>query len=403
MSLFRRKPAAESRRRPPRLSLEALENRLTPAWFLMTSNLLDVTSAPMALTTPAPAPQEFKLELDGMVRLARGRAAQEASFKIEDVASLSLAPGQSEASVEVAFEEGIPDSPLLGGKASADIKGDAVVSLKLDGAAEVASVRFEDAASLKLEGAAAEGDLTLHGEVGFVKTDKGNLPSVSFDEAASLKLAHGGGGGAGKIPSPTSAALSDSWRTTLTGPASSYKIDKRADLARDNSTVLADTQKWDITPAAPPAGTAAAPSLTLDGMENFSLNFAKPNAGAEYKDWWAFAGDAASVTYDDPIYMQFGPAATARQAEHLQVTGDVTFLKYADDITLTPDDPADLASDTQHIDAAGSDLSLTVDDTVRLKVGGIELTSHTDQTETGDVVSIELDSLLSKPGPGPDG
>jgi hypothetical protein len=36
-------------------------------------------------------------------------------------------------------------------------------------------------------------------------------------------------------------------------------------------------------------------------------------------------------------------------------------------------------------------------------VGGLGLTSHTHQMETGDVVSIELQSLLSKPGPGPDG
>ena len=53
MSPFRRKPAAGSKRPRPGLPLEALENRLTPAWFLMTSNLLNATSAPIAVAAPA--------------------------------------------------------------------------------------------------------------------------------------------------------------------------------------------------------------------------------------------------------------------------------------------------------------------------------------------------------------
>jgi hypothetical protein len=387
MSLFRRRPAAESRRPRPRLSLEALENRLTPAWFLMTSGLVDVTSAPIALTAPAPAPQQFKVELDGMVRLADGGVEQEASFRLEDVASLSLAPGQDEASLKFEFDES-GALTFAGRKDKWDVSGDAVVSLKLEGAAEVASIQWGDAVSIKLDGATAEGDLTLQGAI----IIQGSMPSVSFDEAASLK-----------IDGRQSAALSDIWKVAPTGPATDFcTTEKHLRLTHDNSTVLANTESWDITPAAPPAGTAAAPSLLLDGVESFSLNFAKPDAGAEYKEQWAFAGDAASVTYDDPIYMNFGPA-TATQAGRLQATGDVTSLQYGNDITLSPHDPTDLASDTQHIDAAGSDLRLSVDETVHMKVQFFELTSHTDQTQTGDVISIELDSLLSKPGPGPDG
>jgi hypothetical protein len=398
MSLFRRRPAAESRRLRPRLSLEALENRLTPAWFLMTSNLLDVTSAPIALTAPAPAPQEFKVELDGMVRLARGGAEQEASFQIEDVASLTLGPGQGETSFKVEFDEPIALT-LAGAKETADISGDGVLSLKFEGAAEVASIHFEDVVKLKLEGATAEGDVTLHTEFSIAKL----LPSVSLDEAASLNVAHGTGGGTGKIPSLKSAAFSDNWNSALTGPATDYHLEKRADLAFNDSTVLANTEQWHITPTAA-AGAAAAPSLMLDGAESITLNFAKPDPVAEYKEQFAFAGDAASVTYDDPIYMNFGPA-TARQEEHLQATGDVTSLTSADDITLTPNDPTDLASDTQNIECAtGNHVQLALDDTVQLQVDGFELTMHTQQTaETDDVIRIELDSLLSKPGPGPGG
>ena len=48
-------------------------------------------------------------------------------------------------------------------------------------------------------------------------------------------------------------------------------------------------------------------------------------------------------------------------------------------------------------------LTLTVDDRVDLMAAGLELPSHTHQTETGDVISIEIDSLLSPPVPGPGG
>ena len=398
MSLFRRKPAAESRRRPPRLSLEALENRLTPAWFLMTSNLLDVTSAPIALTTHAAAPQEFKLELDGMVRLASGGAAQEASFKVDEVGTLSLAPGEAETSIKIDFGESVALAigKFHGVEDSAQIKGDVVVSLKSDGAAEVAAVQIEDVASIKLNGSQAVGDITLHGEVGFVIPIPDKLPSVSFDDAASLKVAHGGGGGGGKIPGEGVASI-DNTKIALTGPAASCDIGNDAALTHDNSTVLSNTEKWDITPAAPSAGTASAPSLVLADMESFTLNFATANM--EYKDQWASAGEVTGLKYDDVLMLNDGSAATATQNEHLQVTGELSIMKHTDKITLTPNDPTDLASDTQDIEATGKDVSFTLDDTVQLKVGGSELTSHTDQTETGDVISIELDSLLSKPGP----
>jgi hypothetical protein len=44
----------------------------------------------------------------------------------------------------------------------------------------------------------AEGDLTLHGEIGFIQMAKFNLPDVRFDEVAGV-TSYGTGGGAGKV------------------------------------------------------------------------------------------------------------------------------------------------------------------------------------------------------------
>jgi hypothetical protein len=101
--------------------------------------------------------------------------------------------------------------------------------------------------------------------------------------------------------------------------------------------------------------------------------------------------------------MNFG-TATATQEAHLQWTGESSDDTYATDINLTPNDPTDLASAVQNIECAnGNRVTLTVDDTVDLTVAGVELTSQTHQTETGDVISIELNSLLATPGPAPGG
>jgi hypothetical protein len=100
-----------------------------------------------------------------------------------------------------------------------------------------------------------------------------------------------------------------------------------------------------------------------------------------------------------------GATATATQVEHLQATGSVPSFTQTTDLTLTPNDPTNLASDTQDIECANGDhITLTVDDTVHLNVDGMELTSHTHQTETGGTISIiEGESLPSQPGPGPGG
>jgi hypothetical protein len=220
------------------------------------------------------------------------------------------------------------------------------------------------------------------------------LPGVSFDEADGLKL---GGSEAGTAPGVESAASSDSWKTVLTGPVAFCNTNKGRDLTLNDSTVLANTEKWHVTLAAPSAGTTSSPSLMLDGTEGLTLNFAK--ASMEYKEQWESAGDVTSLKYDDTIFLNFG-AATARQQASFSGTGGVAIFKYDDDITLSPNDPTDLARDRQHIECANGDhFSLTLDDTVRLKVGGLALRSRNRLTETGDVISIELDSLLSKPGP----
>ena len=90
--------------------------------------------------------------------------------------------------------------------------------------------------------------------------------------------------------------------------------------------------------------------------------------------------------------------------EHLQVTGDVAVVTKGNDITINPNDPTNLASGTQDIEAAGSGITVTVADSVDLNVAGLELTSHTDQTKAGNVVSIiEGESLPSSAGPVPAG
>ncbi|HZY87803.1 MAG TPA: hypothetical protein VFE78_23405 [Gemmataceae bacterium] len=401
MALFRRKPAAKSRRPRPCPRVEALENRLTPSTSALTaSNLLDVTSAPIALAAPTAGPQEFMFELDGMVRLSSGGAEQTASFKIEDVVSLNLPPHKREGKVvdkTAPFDElinfAVGDATL-----SAGVTGDAVVSLKFEGATEVASIQFEDAASLKLEGAGAEGDLMLHGAFHWKGAAGADLPGVAFDDAASLSFGTGGGSGAGKIPGVETALAAKKWQ--FAGNVASIQIEDVTGLTLEAGGAQ-DALKRHITPAAPSAGTAGAPGLMLADMESFSINFDRLRM--EYKQQEASAGEMTSWKYADALTLMDGPAATATQKQHWQATGDVTGLKSADDVILSPNGPNDLASDTQHIEAVGKGVRLTLDDTVRLKVGGLGLTSHTHQMETGDVVSIELQSLLSKPGPGPDG
>ena len=125
----------------------------------------------------------------------------------------------------------------------------------------------------------------------------------------------------------------------------------------------------------------------------------------EHKEQWESVGDVTRLEWHDPIYMNFeGGSATATQEEHLRLEGESTDFTDATDITLTPNDPSDLASDMQSIECSDPRrITLTLDDTVDLMAAGLETTSHTHQTETGDVISIEIDSLLSAPGPGPGG
>jgi hypothetical protein len=88
--------------------LQALENRLTPSTnALTTSNLVDVTSAPTALAAPTAGPQVVTIEIDGMLRLDSGGAEQATSFKIDDVASLSLSGDQGETCLEIRFHKSI--------------------------------------------------------------------------------------------------------------------------------------------------------------------------------------------------------------------------------------------------------------------------------------------------------
>jgi hypothetical protein len=397
--LDRKTGAVKRSKQRPRLQVEALEDRTTPIIAILVGSSLDVAAAAIALPPPTAGPQ-VTLFCDGSVRLASGGAEQVASFTIEDVASLNLAPGQRETSIKIDFDQAV-DLTLAGATESAEIKGDAVVKLKIqeDGATAVASVKLIDILSLKLDGAPAEGDLTLHGEVGFIQTTKLDLPDVRFDDAAGLTLdqdgvaSSTGGGGAGKV------RFADTWDSVLTGPATAMHFQKRAGLSVDDTPVLVNTEKWAITPAAPAAGTTSPASLMLDGTESLTLNFL--TASLEYKIQRESVGDVTSLKYDHSIYLNFEQgSATATQEEHLEATGGLTSVTDASDITLTPNDSTDLASDTQDIAANGNNITLTVDDTVDLMAAGFERTFHTPQTETGNEVSIHIDSLLSKPGPG---
>src|SRR5262249_41093152 len=298
-------PARRSNQRP-RLQVELLENRLTPCFGcnnLTLSNLLDVTSAPIALASPTAGPQ-VAIFADGSVRLASGGAEQEVPFKFEDVASLNLPHGQGETSFKFDFSREV-DLTLAGATESAEIKGDAVVRLKLDGAAEVASIRLDDAVGLKLQGAAAEGDVTLNVDVKTGEKFSPFLLDVSFDEAAGLTTSQdgvasqGSGGGAGK------GKFADVWSSTVMGDAISINYTKRADLTVDDAPVLADMEKWDITPAAPAAGTISPSSLMLDGMESLSLNFLTANM--EYRNQWESAGGLTSFKYDHALTLVDGP------------------------------------------------------------------------------------------------
>jgi hypothetical protein len=205
----------------------------------------------------------------------------------------------------------------------------------------------------------------------------------------TLSKGSGGGGGAGKA-----ITLVDTWNTALTGPVTSVQIHDATDLTHDNAPLMrkAGGEQFTLanTTAAP---SAAAPSLMLDGAESFSLNVATANM--EYKEQFASAGAVTRVRVDGLLMLNDGAAATAMQEAHLQATGDVTSITKTTDLTLTPNDPATLASDTQDIEAAGSDITLTVDDTVHLNVDGMELTSHTHQTESGDVISDHLEGESS--------
>ena len=412
--LFDSKGGAVKRsKKRPRLQVEVLEDRITPIIAVLVGSSLEVTSAAIALPPPTAGPQQVMLEIDGTMDIGSatgGAGGGKASFGIENVTSFNLGPGNGESSVKVPFDEAI-ELTLAGVTESAEIKGDAVVSLKIDGSAEVASFEIKDAATVGLDGAVAEGDLTLHGAVSWSGPgDEGpedEPPSVSFDEAASLTssqngvVSEAGGIGAGK-----GITFADGWRTALTGPASDYVQSSKTALMVDDATVLSNVDRWDITPAAPSASTSTPSSLMLDGTESFSLNVmpaSEATANMEYKERWESVGDVTSLKYDGPIYMNFG-TATATQQARLQWTGASSDDTYATDITLTPDDPSDLASAVQHIECANGDhITLTVDDTVDLLVAGLELPTQTHQTETGDVISIEIDSLLSKPGPGPCG
>jgi hypothetical protein len=396
-----------------RLQVEPLEDRLTPCMAcpnLTLSHVIDVTSAPSALAPPDAGPQ-VAIFCDGSVRIASGGAEQAASFEIKDVASLSLSPGQGETSIKIHFDEPIPLT-LAGASVSAEIKGDAVVSLKLgaDGATAVASIKFTDVLSLNLDVAPAEADVTVefNGTGGIAVFGDptrfpADLPSVSFTEAASLTTSQDGvvsvgtGGGAGKV------SFADTWDNVLTGPATDCHFARKAGLLISDTPVLINMEKWDITPAAPAVGTTSPSSLMLAGTESLTLNFLTANM--EYKNQWQSVGDVTSLEWHDPIYMNFeGGSATATQEGHLQMTGECNEVKYTDDITLTPNDPNDLASSMQGIECLGGrHLTLTVDDTVDLMVAGLELTSQTHQTETGDEISIELNSLLATPEPGPGG
>jgi hypothetical protein len=393
----------------PRLQVETLENRLTPSTVaLTTSTLLDVTSAPIALTAFPPGPSTVMLEIDGTLHLASGSAEQAVSFTIKkDVAGVVLGPRDRQTSFKVDFDEST-DLTLAGSKESiilqGSFKGDAAVSLKIDGTAEVASIRFEDVASLKLEGTTAEGDLTLHGAVSWSGPGDSTGATVAFiwfdKEAASPTTSQNdvasssGGGGVGKI------TLADSWNTVLTGPVASVQTQDTTDLTHDNTPLMRKAGDGRFTLANTTAApSAAAPSLMLDETDSFSLDFA--TASIERNEKWDLAGDVISLKFDDLLMLNDGPSTTATQETHVQATGGVTSFVYGELITLTPNDPANLASDTQHIECAnGNHITLTVDDTVHLNVDGMELTSHTRQTKTGDVVSIDILSLLSKPGPG---
>ena len=74
-----------------------------------------------------------------------------------DVLSLQLPPGQGETSIKIDFDYAI-DLTLAGATVSAEIKGDAVVRLKIqeDGATAIAPIQFIDILSLKLDGAPAD-------------------------------------------------------------------------------------------------------------------------------------------------------------------------------------------------------------------------------------------------------
>jgi hypothetical protein len=339
------------------------------------------------LTAPTAGPQEVTLEIDGILHLNSGSVEKTASFTIDDVATLNLSPGEAQTSFKVEFFD-ILKTKL---HETAQIQGDVVVSLKSDGAAEVAAVQIEDVAGIKLNGSQAEGDITFHGQMVDKSSAGATLLSVSFDDAASLtlnnqeaKVAHTGG-------------------LKIAGSATSIQLDDATNLTLDDARIFYKIDKFHITPAELVAGASGAPSLMLDDVDSVTLNFAKPNIEDKYKDHWAFAGDVTSLQYDDVVSMKPWHNATATQDEHLQTTGDLTSLKYTDEISLTPNDPTDLARYTLHIDAAGSAVGLTLDDRVDQKSGPLDQVFREDLMETGDVFSIDGESLLAKPGGGPDG
>src|SRR5262249_42094462 len=321
--------AVKRSRQRPRLQVEALEDRITPIIAVLVGSSLDVTSMAIALPPPTAAPQ-VALFCDGSVRLASGGAEQEVPFMLEDVASLNVPHGQGETSIKFDFDQAVPLT-LAGATESAEIKGDAVVSLKLDGATAIPSIKFRDVLSLKLDGAPAEGDLTIHGDVGFTDSDgfPKILSSVSFDEAAGLTMnqdgvtSDGSGGGAGKVK------FADVWGSAVMGDAISLNYTKRADLTVDDAPVLTDMEKWDITPAAPAAGTTSPSSLMLDGMESLTLNFtpaSEATANMEYRNQWGAAGGLTSFKYDHALTLLDGPTAMATHEAHLQAMGAVTSL-----------------------------------------------------------------------------
>src|SRR5262249_46055650 len=111
--LGRKTGAVKRSRQRQRLQVEALEDRITPIIAVLVGSSLDVTSAAIALPPPTPGPQEVilmvVLDIDGTMHIGSdtGGAGGEKTFTIEDVATLTLGPGEGQTSFKVPFDEAI--------------------------------------------------------------------------------------------------------------------------------------------------------------------------------------------------------------------------------------------------------------------------------------------------------